>query len=116
MTLLELQRRLALERNTIDILSEYIAGGDLEVRRIFVSSLIGMDTSHIRVMISLYIDNTGVLTVGDMIKSIGTLFEINDVTYQCAGMFNGSPMFRKIGSEDLIIPDFKLDDKVRRIF
>lgn len=116
MNILELQKKLQLEKNYSDVIAEYVSGDDDEIRRLFVSSISHMHIDQIKVMVSLYIDNSNVLTVRDMVKSVGTLFEINNETYQCAGIFNGSPMFKKIGERDLVIRDFNLDDKVRRIF
>jgi hypothetical protein len=116
MTLLELQKKLHQEKNSSEIIQEYLSGDDEETRRIFVSSIAQMHIDQIKVMLSLYIDNSSVLTVRDMVKSVGTLFEINNETYQCAGIFNGSPKFRKLGDRDLTIRDFSMDDKVRRIF
>lgn len=116
MTILELQKKLSQEKNTSELISEYVNGDDREAHRVFVSSISGMDVSQIKLMVSLYIDNSGIITVSDMVKSVGTLFEINNETYQCAGKFNGSPMFRKIGSDELIVPDFSMEDPVRRIF
>lgn len=68
-------------------------------------------------IIDIYLDEVYQPTVEELIKEgHHTVFEFNDVTYRFSAMLEGSPVFTRLGSLDVIQPPFKLSDKVKRCF
>lgn len=86
---------------------------DTKVRD-FVSSISEFRPMVFNHLITWYLDESTTLDLSEL-KS-GTLFELDDITYQYAGEIKGVKMFRQLGKDELIeLPGLE-NTRVRRVF
>lgn len=116
--LLDELRKSRSDRQLIDsLLFDYLLNEEDHSAFNLVSSIRKINTSTIIKIIDSYLDDVYLPTVQEIIKDGQySLFEFEGATYRLSAIVDGSPMFTKLGSIDVIKPPFTLNDRVKRCF
>ena len=100
-----------------EMLREFSVSDAPVVEKYFVDAISGFSAYSFIKALELYISENCHVTVRDIVDGRdASLFEFEGVAYHLVDITEDGPVFKKIGSFDKLIPPFKMDDVVNRLF